>query len=154
MRSALLLAGACLASAGALAQNNIWPGITSMENGTCAAQISAWRLCQGNMPARLDPLNPATGQALELNSTGEIGWGMMLYIHNADWDAASQSAQGDLFGGGTRDIGYDKSLREAEFGLAVKARYHSFGVSLGMAADRSRLDAEDPMIFLDISNRW
>lgn len=151
--TSLLLAGSCLASTAAMADQPVWPGINALGNATCAAQINEWRLCQGNMPARLDPLNPATGPALELNSSGELSWGMMLYFHNADWDA-KQEAPSNLFGNDTRDVWYDKSLRKSEFGLAVKARYHSFGVSLGMAADRSRLEAEDPMIFLDISNRW
>lgn len=132
-----------------------WGVELNAESG-CTEAAGEWQTCSNwqQQGARDDAGDEALAPqraALRLSSERLPDTGLVWYYTLSD-SRQLEGADAELRFNSDDDFvsGYDSR----QFGMALKQRYGSFGLSVGFEADQVNNLTDDPLFYLGVSNRW
>ena len=131
-----------------------WGVQLSAENGCMQAELE-WQTCsswkQGIHKFKREESLAPQRAALRLSSERLPDTGLVAYYTLSDSRQIDGTEAELRFNG---DEGFASGYDTRQFGMALKQRYGSFGLSLGLEADRVNNLTDDPLIYFGVSNRW
>lgn len=134
-----------------------WGVELSAENACMQAATGSWQNCSNWRAQGIHDfqqggvLSTQNAAALRLSSERLPDTGLVAY-YALSANHSFEDANTDLRFNTEKDFinGHDGR----QFGMALKQRYGSFGLSVGIEADRVNNLTDDPLIYLGVSNRW
>jgi len=131
-----------------------WGVQLSAENGCQQADLE-WQTCSswkhGIHELKQDEALTPQRAAIRLSSERLPDTGLVAYYTLSD-SRQAEGAEAELRF--NNDDGFASGYDTRQFGMALKQRYGSFGMSLGLEANRVDNLTEDPLIYFGGSYRW
>lgn len=130
-------------------------GIQLGAENSCQQAESQWLTCGNWQPGvrdfhRMEALAPQRA-SLGVTSGYLPDTGLVAYYSLADSQLINREEEELRF---IRKEDYTNGYDIRQFGMALKQRYGSFGLSLGFEANRVDNLTDDPLIYFGVSNRW
>jgi hypothetical protein len=139
------------------AENNKGWGVQLSAENACMQASATWQNCsnwrqQGIHDFQQDGLlSTQRAAAVRLSSEHMPDTGLVAYYALS---GSHRSGDGNADLRFNTEKGFLRDYDGRQFGMALKQRYGSFGLSVGIEADRVNNLTDDPLIYLGVSNRW